>query len=241
LTISYKSGYQDSILKQVIRKSARVNFYPMAYHPPYETDDHFPLVSWHTNGENSNNKHQDESHGLKRKSLWERVNPTSFLTMFLGSALLFLALLLLAYFWRLSMMADTTEKPNANWVHIINSNWGTRLVTICATIIRTVVTFQASLATAMVAGIMMETVGVPLLQGPFYSIMRAVKAAPSSLLTSAKAWPHGHLSFSIYVLVISEVLATIASQFLSTIFLSDFADGTFTQMNSFGGSQRVVH
>jgi hypothetical protein len=200
------------------------------YTPPHEADDYFPLVN--TNEENNNKGARDEQPRPKRKSLWERADPISFLVMFLGSVLLFLVLLLLAYFWKLSMMENTTEQPNATWVHIINANLGTRLVTICTTIIRTVVTFQASLATAMVAGILMETTGIPLLQGPFYSIVRALQVAPSNLLTSANFWPHNLLSFFVYILVIFEVIFTITSQFLSTIFLSDFADGTFNQMNS---------
>jgi hypothetical protein len=213
-------------------KLARGNFYPMARYTTHEAADYFPLVTWHTNGENSNKDAPNEQPRPKRKSIWERANPISFLIMFLGSAVLFLVLLLLGFFWKTSMMANTTKEPNSKWVHIINSNWSTRLVTICTTIIRTVVTFQASLATAMVAGIVIETIGVPLLQAPLYSILRAVKVAPSNFVTSTMVWPHNLLSFFTYVLVISEVLATVASQLLSTIFLSDFADGTFTPINS---------
>jgi len=206
----------------------------MAHCTPHQVDDYFPLVTGHTNGGNNNSDTRNERPKPKRKSIWERVDLISFITIFLGSALLLLVLLLLAYFWKLSMMADTnvTEEPNANWAHIINASWGTRLVTICATIIGTVVTFQASLATAMVAGILMETTGIPLLHGPFYSIVRALQVSPSNLLTSVNFWPHNLLSSFIYILVISEVLVTIASQFLSTVLLSDFADGTFIQMNS---------
>jgi hypothetical protein len=40
-----------------------------------------------------------------------------------------------------------------------------------------------------------------------------------------------HASF-VYALVLTEVLVTAACQFLSTIFLSDFANGTFTQRST---------
>ncbi|KAM3087020.1 hypothetical protein ACMFMG_001129 [Clarireedia jacksonii] len=203
----------------------------MTHHEPDETNNYFPLVDWDTHGEISNTPRDDKPRP-ERKSIWERMNPISFIILFVGSALLFIVLLVLAFFWKTSIKAKTTEEPNRHWVRIINASWGARFVTICTLIIRAVVAFQASLATSMVAGILIETIGVPLFEVPFYSIIRAVQVSPVNLLTSANLRPHDLLSFFMYCLVILEVLVTAASQFLSTIFLSDFADSTFTQTNS---------
>ncbi|KAJ5502674.1 hypothetical protein N7463_005548 [Penicillium fimorum] len=79
----------------------------------------------------------------------------------------------------------------------------------------------------MVSAIVLETTGASLLHGPFYSILRAVKVAPSTFWTATNFQPQ--LPRFIYVMVLTEVLVTTASQFLSTIFLADFGSGTFSQ------------
>ncbi|KAJ5151185.1 uncharacterized protein N7482_010437 [Penicillium canariense] len=203
----------------------------MAFHEPGDTSDYVPLVALNTNAENNiNNEAQNVQPKYKERTLLQRVGVTSFLTIFLGSAVLLLPVVLLALFWRESMIAIAGDEPERYWVRIVNASWATRLVTVCTTAIRSVVALQAGLATAMVAGIAMETTGIPLLQGPVYSTIRAVKVAPSSLLMATDFRPH--LSLFIGTLVIIEILVTTASQFQSTIFLSDFADGTFTLPNN---------
>ncbi|KAJ9487355.1 hypothetical protein VN97_g5974 [Penicillium thymicola] len=201
----------------------------MTFHGPDDTRDYVPFVALNTNAENDNEV-QDIEPKNKRRSLLQRIGVTSFFTIFLGSAVLLFPVVVLTLFWRESMIAIAGDEPNTYWVRVINANWATRLVTVCTTAIRTVLALQASLATAMVAGIAMETTGIPLLQGPVYSVIRAVKVAPSSLLMATDFRPH--LSFFIGTLVMIEVLVTTASQFLSTIFLSDFAGGTFTLPNN---------
>ncbi|RAK79512.1 uncharacterized protein BO72DRAFT_446326 [Aspergillus fijiensis CBS 313.89] len=166
----------------------------------------------------------------KRRSLCQKVDTTGVLTLFLGPPVLLLAVTFLVLFWWESMKAINGGDPEVYWFRIVDADWATRLITICTTAIRTVVSFQAGLATAMVAGVVLETEGIPLLQGPLYSILRAVKAAPSSLFTATDFRPH--LPPFILTLVVAEVLVTAASQFLSTIYLSDFTSSTFTQSNN---------
>ncbi|KAJ5952114.1 uncharacterized protein N7479_010527 [Penicillium vulpinum] len=202
----------------------------MPFHEPDDTRDYVPLVVLNTNAEENNDEVQNVQPKYTQRSLLKRVGITGFLTIFLGSAVLLLPIVLLALFWRESMIAIAGDKPETYWIRIVNASWTTRLVTVCTTAIRTVVALQAGLATAMVAGIAMETTGIPLLQGPIYSIIRAVKVAPSSLLMATDFRPH--LSFFIGALVTIEILVTTSSQFLSTIFLSDFADGSFTLPNN---------
>ncbi|KOS37658.1 hypothetical protein ACN38_g11541 [Penicillium nordicum] len=202
----------------------------MAFHEPDDTTGYVPLAVLNTNAENNNDEVQGIQPKYKQRSLLQRVGVTSFLTIFLGSAVLLFPVVLLTLFWRESMIAIAGDEPDIYWVRVVNANWATRLATVCATAIRTVLALQAGLVTAMVAGIAMETTGIPLLQGPVYSIMRAVKVPPSSLLMATDFRPH--LSFFIGSLVMIEILVTTASQFLSTILLSDFAEGTFTLPNN---------
>ncbi|RAH65683.1 uncharacterized protein BO66DRAFT_395219 [Aspergillus aculeatinus CBS 121060] len=176
----------------------------------------------------------DDSQGgkasFRRKSLCQKVDTTGVIAIFLGPPMLLLAITFLVLFWWESIKAIEGEEPEAYWFRIVDADWATRLVTICTTTIRAVVSFQAGLATAMVAGIVLETRGIPLFHGPLYSILRAVKVAPSSLFTATDFRPH--LPPFIYTLVVAEVLVTTVSQFLSTIYLSDFTDGTFTQSDN---------
>jgi hypothetical protein len=197
---------------------------------PRGTREYIPLEALNTNAEDNNDEAEEEQPHLKGSKLWHRIDTTSVLTLFLGFPILLLAVILLALFWHESMKAIDGAEPEIYWLRVVNAGWATRSVTICTTAIRTVVAFQGGLATAMVAGIVLETTGAPLLQGPFYSMLRAVKVAPSNLWTATNFQPH--LSRFIYALVLTEVLVTAASQLLSTIFLSDFANGTSAQRSN---------
>ncbi|RAK98758.1 uncharacterized protein BO80DRAFT_427109 [Aspergillus ibericus CBS 121593] len=198
----------------------------MTPYNPGSSSDYIPLTARQTSSERNDDEPPKEHSKPQSRKGWKRFDLTSILTVFLGSTILLLGLILLAIFWRQSRIAIAGDEPAVYWIRVVNANWSTRLVTVCAAAIRTVIALQAGLVTAMVAGIAMETTGIPLLQGPIFSMIRAVKVAPSSLLTATDFRPH--LSFFIGTLVVIEVLVTGASQFLSTIFLSDFADGTFT-------------
>ncbi|CAI7663128.1 unnamed protein product [Penicillium viridicatum] len=179
---------------------------------------------------NAHNDDAEEEQPHHKSNIWHRIDTTSVLTVILGFPILLLAVILLALFWHESMKATDGAEPSTYWLRIVNAGWAAQLVTVCTASIRTVVAFQAGLATAMIAGIVLETTGTPILQGPFYSMLRAVKVAPSNLWTATNFRPH--LSYFIYALVFTEVLVTAASQFLSTIFLSDFGNGTFSQSNN---------
>ncbi|KAH7471814.1 hypothetical protein FOMA001_g13779 [Fusarium oxysporum f. sp. matthiolae] len=89
---------------------------------------------------------------------------------------------------------------------------------------------QASLATAMLAAVVLETIDTPLVQGPIYSVIRAVQAAPTILLLTAKLRPKGRLSTLVFTLVVIEILATLTSQIFSTIFISDFEVSTYANI-----------
>ncbi|RHZ59282.1 hypothetical protein CDV55_100348 [Aspergillus turcosus] len=86
----------------------------------------------------------------------------------------------------------------------------------------------------MVSSIILEGIGTPLFYAPFYSITRAVSVSPTSLLLTKGilAQPKRFFSLWISMLFIVEVLVTVASQFLSTILISDFMDSSFINSNN---------
>jgi len=157
-----------------------------------------------------------------------RLGRTSLRTLFLGSLVLPLIFIFLALLWVDAIKLAVDQDAQKSWVSRLNTDWTTRLVTISTAVIRTAVDFQATLATAMIAGIMLERIGIPLHKAPFYSIIRAVDVAPSNLLLAGKIRFKRvtRASFLIYTIITVEVLVIIATQFLSTIFLSDFDNAT---------------
>ncbi|KFG81390.1 hypothetical protein MANI_023852 [Metarhizium anisopliae] len=168
----------------------------------------------------------------KKKKTWQRFGRMSFIILLLGSAILLLVLLILWILWKSSMRAADGGPAETPWVYIFRANRATTLVALCTAGLRTVIGLQSSVATGMLAGIILETVGAPLLKAPFYSIIRAVSIAPNNLLPAVRCRPKDTLSFLVYTLVVLEVLLTVASQFLSAILTTDFAEGTFANINN---------
>ncbi|KAF5127392.1 hypothetical protein E5D57_008322 [Metarhizium anisopliae] len=168
----------------------------------------------------------------KKKKTWQRFGLMSFIILLLGSAILLLVLLILWILWKSSMRAADGGPAETPWVYIFRANRATTLVALCTAGLRTVIGLQSSVTTGMLAGIILETIGTPLLNAPFYSIIRAVSIAPSNLLPAVRSRPKDTLSFLVYTLVVLEVLLTVASQFLSVILTTDFAEGTFANINN---------
>jgi hypothetical protein len=169
----------------------------------------------------------------KESSLWARLGVTQILILCLGSIILTIAVLPLAWLWVESMAAAAGREPSSVWISVIEANWTTRIVTICTAILRAVVTAQASVATAMFAGIILERVGSPLADGPFYSTMRALSGSPTNLLwTPSLPLRENGLSVLVVTLIVLEVSVIIAVQFLSTLLVADFGNGAFTQTSN---------
>lgn len=166
----------------------------------------------------------------RRRALWDRLGRGRLSIIFAGSAVLLVGLVILGLLWNESMRAATGADPRRPWVDILSSNWATAVVTICAAFMRTAMSVQASLLTAMLGGIILEVIGVPIFQVPFYSILRAVNAAPHDLLSTSMFRSRGVFPFSVYALIVLEVLLILASQFTSTILVSDFDDASFSKI-----------
>ncbi|CRG84114.1 hypothetical protein PISL3812_01444 [Talaromyces islandicus] len=184
--------------------------------------------------ENAHGQAPDESAVAKEtRSLWARLGIVNILNLGLGSLLLVLCVVPLAWLWAESMGAATGREPSSSWIAVVKADWTTRIVTICTAILRTVVTMQASMATAMFAGIILERVGAPLMDGPFYSITRAISVSPSNLLWAPNL-PLRGTGFSTVIvgLILLEVSVMMGLQFLSTILVADFGNGAFPETSS---------
>ncbi|KAL4902049.1 hypothetical protein BDW74DRAFT_158966 [Aspergillus multicolor] len=165
-------------------------------------------------------------------SVWSRIGLLSVLTLILGFVFVLVPLALLGLMWRGSMVAITGGEPRELWFQIVHANWTSRLVTVCTAVIRTMIAMQATVATAMIGSVILERIGVPLSHAPFYSIARAAYVSPNSLLLTTGLRPKSFLAIIILFLIVLEVLLTLASQFLSTILISDFRAGIYTDTTS---------
>ncbi|KFH40268.1 hypothetical protein ACRE_090720 [Hapsidospora chrysogenum ATCC 11550] len=175
------------------------------------------------------NEHGHSPPEPRRRNLAQRLSWQHLSALFLGSAMIPLVFLFLGLLWRESTIAAAGAEPRTPWIRILRASWAPSAVTICTAIIRTFVALQASLVTAMLTGFILETTGAPLSQAPFFAIIRAVDVSPTNLLSTTVFRSRGVLSI-VYGLVVAEILISLATQFLSTIFLSDFADSSFANM-----------
>lgn len=199
--------------------------------PPRTGADYVPLVARGSHAGTSDDDPPRCRPKPRARNPLERVGTTGILALTLGSAVLVLPLVALALFWRMSMMATGAwGDPPKLWFNIIAEDWSAQIVTLCSAVMRSAVMLQASLATALFAALILEAVGTPLLGAPFFSILRAVSVAPIALLSTTSVRPRGVFSFFLWALVVLEVLLTMASQFLSTILLSDFGRGGFNNL-----------
>lgn len=164
--------------------------------------------------------------------LRERLGLMNIAVLLVGIVILPTLLAAMALIWAESMRAISAEEPSARWAQMVKTYRITTGITACSAVIRTAVAMQASLTTAMLAAIVLETIGVPLLQGPVYSLMRAFQTTPTSMLFTAKFQPKDRLSVLVFTLLLVEFLITLASQFFSTILISDFALGTYADIRN---------
>ena len=134
-------------------------------------------------------QHQTASpagHDDVTRARWRRLGKLHVVSLSLSSVVILFALTVLGLLWKESMIAISgAEEPRAPWVGALTDNWATTIVTVCTTFIRTAIGFQACSATAMLAGIILEMIGVPLFLAPFFSMLRAMHIAPTSLLSAA--------------------------------------------------------
>ncbi|KAH6682292.1 hypothetical protein F5X68DRAFT_137856 [Plectosphaerella plurivora] len=157
-------------------------------------------------------------------AVWKRIGITGCLLLAPCSLAMLLVLALLAKVWSVAIAAAKGSPTNTQWVYILESSRASSLVTICTALIRTIVTLQSGLATAMLASIIIERVGAPIWHIPLLSILRATASTPTSLISTVARRPRRRDSslLTIQGIIVLEFLLVLGTQFFSTILLSDF-------------------
>ncbi|KAF2825842.1 hypothetical protein CC86DRAFT_35644 [Ophiobolus disseminans] len=150
----------------------------------------------------------------RKRPWWTRIGRESLIFILTGCVAIVAALGLLAFLWGASDV-------DSRWRSVILSKRATQIVTISSAVIRTSISVQSGVLTAIIASVVLEQYDVLLKEAALLSIVRATTVGPHYVF-----WPIMRtLRQSRWFLVPSVSLAivvTVASQFISTILLTDF-------------------
>lgn len=166
-----------------------------------------------------------EAWGEPDRHSWDRIGTWGLLILALGTSCIGIAIGMLTFLWANSMTAPDDLKSGTFWRYIVFQGWATRVVTLCAAVIRLVIVSQAGLITSMIASILLEKVGVQLWAVPLLALVRSITVAPETLLLASLP-SRFRLSSKVicYFAILLSTLITLASQFFSTVLLSDFSN-----------------
>lgn len=158
---------------------------------------------------------------------WDKIGMWGLIILVLGTTCIGIAIGILTFLWANSMAAPDGLGSGTFWRYIVFQGWATRLVTLCAAVIRLVIVSQAGLITSMIASILLEKLGVQLWAVPLLALVRSITVAPETLLRASLP-NHFRLSSKVlcYFAILLSTLITLASQFFSTVLLSDFTNTT---------------
>jgi len=113
-------------------------------------------------------------------------------------------------------------RPDPIWTRIVLADWATRSITISTAILRLAMGSQTGLLMSMMAALILEDAGVPFSIAASLSIFRAVRVAPHNMWPAFKTTIRRRRSTKAYAIIIAgSLFVTAASQFASTILLSD--------------------
>lgn len=120
---------------------------------------------------------------------WRRVGLAGCAILPLGTILILAAVCLLSMNWVEAARAAEGPDVRMPWRYVLDSSRAGTVVTISTAIIRAVLALQAPFITMMLAAIVLERLGAPLLHVPRLSTLRAIGSNPSSLLSTMMRKP----------------------------------------------------
>lgn len=123
------------------------------------------------------------------------------------------------------------------WDLIIHGDWTSVTVTVTAAVIRVCLGFHMGILTGMIASLLIERTGVPMISVPLISMLRAVSTSPYNL-ASRKT-----LTTPFAIAIGLAIFLTGASTFTSTALLIDFKNTNITApqrtiISIYGSSQQ---
>lgn len=133
------------------------------------------------------------------------------------------AMAFLTFTWYGASQATRGELPPALWQKILEKQWMTRVVTVCAISIRVASSTQMGVFAAIVAAIILERTGVIAEQLALMSVIRSVNNGPRSHLRNAFLSARSGVRLGYVAIISIAFLTLVALQFTSTLLLGDFS------------------
>ncbi|KAH7351441.1 hypothetical protein BKA66DRAFT_575536 [Pyrenochaeta sp. MPI-SDFR-AT-0127] len=144
-----------------------------------------------------------------------RLGRESLLIIVIGWLVIVASVAVLIFLW-------VSDGSVSSWRGLVVSGRATQVITICSAVIRTTMNIQAGILTATVASLVLEHCSVPLRDVAQLSIARASAVAPHNIVLPTLRTVKWRSLQTILVFGLGvAVLVTVASQFISTILLSD--------------------
>jgi hypothetical protein len=154
----------------------------------------------------------------RRQSIKESLGIFGCIIIVAGSILILIIMAFLIYLWGGNGPVSGGKKASLVWRSIMLKGWVTQAVTLSSVIIRIALALQASVCTSLVAALILENYGVPLSKVAHFTVLRSVNGGPFTLVYLMSSIRSMTLpGVAIWVLF----LGTLASQFTSTILVSD--------------------
>ncbi|OAL49745.1 hypothetical protein IQ07DRAFT_644885 [Pyrenochaeta sp. DS3sAY3a] len=160
------------------------------------------------------------------RPFWEKLGLYNIGIIVLGTIAIAVAVGFLAFLWAGAATAIQNGNPVQLWHDIVDRAWATRLVTLSSVLIRVATAAQLGVFTAIIAAIILETVGVPTRDFALLSIVRTLNTGPQSLSQNILHSMRGGAQIGYSIIIILAMINALALQFTSTILLTDFGTAT---------------
>ncbi|KAI2622695.1 hypothetical protein GGS26DRAFT_241015 [Hypomontagnella submonticulosa] len=161
---------------------------------------------------------------IRKRALHQRIGIWGICVIF-GGVLLQLGIVsFLAYLWSQQGRHDVENPIQRTWRTIVLNVWMAPTITLSTVLIRFILGSQLILCTALVAGLIIETVSARIEDAPKFSVLRVYNSGPLDVVWLMSRLPH-HFCRSIPgFLIILLYLVGVALQFSSTLLVSDLGD-----------------
>lgn len=145
--------------------------------------------------------------------------------LILGAAVSLATLEFLSFLWFGAGKAPGGKEATMAWRTIMLNGWLIQVVTLSSVLLRVVQAFQAGVATSLVAALVLQDCRVPLSKVAHFTVMRGANGGPGALLyllVKSSATDRARILLSLPgLLACALFLGTLATQFTSTILVSD--------------------
>lgn len=149
--------------------------------------------------------------------------------LWLGTAVVAIALGFISFLWICAHRAREGQTVPESWLVIVSNGWLPQSITLSSLALRFAIAMQSGLMVAMIAGLAVERFRTSLYRAPEISMMRASGASAIQLCWALTSQPIRGRHGTPALFALAALLVTAASNFASTILLSDMGPGWYSE------------